>query len=39
MDRNMDAASLSMAAKNRTRAESRATAGAMPWQLAAVVFA
>ena len=35
----MDAASLSMAAKNRTRAESRATAGAMPWQLAAVVFA
>lgn len=39
MDRNMDTASLPMATGNRTRADARATARAMPWQLAAVVFA
>lgn len=35
----MDAASLPMATGDRTRADARATVGAMPWQLAAVVFA
>lgn len=35
----MDATSLPMAAGARTRVDSSATASAMPWQLAAVVFA
>ena len=35
----MDAASLPMATGDRARAAARATEGAMPWQLAAVVFA
>ena len=39
MGRNMDAASLPMATGTPTRAAARATEGAMPWQLAAVVFA
>ena len=39
MDMNMDVASLPMATGDRARAAARATEGAMPWQLAAVVFA
>jgi hypothetical protein len=39
MDTNMDAASLRMATENRPRVDSRAAANAMPWQLAAVIFA
>ena len=39
MDMNMDVASLQMATGDRARAAARATEGAMPWQLAAVVFA
>ena len=35
----MDVASLPMATGDRARAAARATEGAMPWQLAAVVFA
>lgn len=35
----MDAASLPMATENRPRVDSRAAANALPWQLAAVVFA
>ena len=35
----MDAASLQMATDHRPRADVRATASTMPWQLAAVVFA
>jgi hypothetical protein len=39
MDLNMDTASLRMATSDRTRVDARATAGVLPWQLAAVVFA
>jgi hypothetical protein len=39
MDLNMDTASLRMATNDRTRVDARATAGVLPWQLAAVVFA
>jgi hypothetical protein len=39
MDLNMDTASLRMATRDRTRVDARATAGVLPWQLAAVVFA
>ena len=35
----MDTASLRMATNDRTRVDARATAGVLPWQLAAVVFA
>ena len=35
----MDTASLRMATSDRTRVDARATAGVLPWQLAAVVFA
>ena len=35
----MDAATLQISTENRTRVDSRAAANALPWQLAAVVFA
>ena len=35
----MDAASLQMVTDHGQRADARATAGTLPWQLAAVVFA